>query len=92
MPPVRVPARPRPGKRSVDREALDLDDFRLGFATWSGTSFSAPLLAGILAAQLLENAVDESGLALDEPGEEAARIRTVAALTAMRDGGADRDG
>jgi hypothetical protein len=92
MPPVRVPARPRPGKRSVDREALDLDDFRLGFATWSGTSFSAPLLAGILAAQLLENAVDESGLALDEPGEEAARMRTVAALTAMRDGRADRDG
>ena len=92
MPPVRVPARPRPGKRSVDREALDLDDFRLGFATWSGTSFSAPLLAAILAAQLLENAVDESGLALDEPGEEAARMRTVAALTAMQDGGADRDG
>lgn len=92
MPPVRVPARERPGKLTVDREALDLDDFRRGFATWSGTSFSAPLLAANLAAQLLENAVDESGPALDQPGEEAARTRVAAALIAMRDRGADRDG
>ncbi len=91
-PPVRVPARPRPGKRSVDREALDLDDFRSGFATWSGTSFSAPLLAANLAAQLLKNAIDAYGPALDEPGEDAARMRVAAALTAMRDRGADRDG
>jgi subtilisin family serine protease len=91
-PPVRVPARPRPGKRSVDREALDLDDFRSGFATWSGTSFSAPLLAANLAAQLLKNAIDAYGPALDQPGEDAAMMRVAAALTAMRDRGADRDG
>ncbi|HEY7263884.1 MAG TPA: S8/S53 family peptidase [Trebonia sp.] len=92
MPPVKVPARPRQGKRPVDREALDPDDFSCGFATWSGTSFSAPLLAGVLAAQLLENAVDESGPALDEPGVDAARMRVEAALSAVRDRGADRDG
>jgi hypothetical protein len=83
MPEVRVPARPRPGKRSVDRSALDPDDFRGGFATWSGTSFSAPLLAAYLAAQLLKNASDGSGAALDQPGKDEARQRTMDALTAM---------
>jgi subtilisin family serine protease len=83
MPPVRVPAQSRPGKRSVDRSALDPDDFRGGFATWSGTSFSAPLLAAYLAAQLLENASDGTGPALGQPGKDEARQRTMDALNAM---------
>ncbi|MCP2282705.1 Subtilase family protein [Promicromonospora umidemergens] len=39
------------GERTADglRYAVDRDDFTHGFGTWSGTSFSAPYLAGQLA-------------------------------------------
>jgi hypothetical protein len=36
----------------LERDAIDPDDFRGGFAVWSGTSFAAPLIAGALAAAL----------------------------------------
>jgi subtilisin family serine protease len=35
------------------RSTLDPDDFSSGFGTWSGTSFSAPVLAGEIASALL---------------------------------------
>ena len=54
--PVDVTASAEPSAR-VDfggrhRTTPDPDDFSSGFATWSGTSFAAPVLAGQLAATL----------------------------------------
>ena len=35
-----------------DRQTVDPDDYRGGFAAWSGTSFAAPYVAGRIAAAL----------------------------------------
>lgn len=64
------------------REALDPDDYRGGFAIWSGTSFAAPLLAAHLAGSLLTLSADP-GLGLDLTGAAAATGRTIAALTSI---------
>jgi hypothetical protein len=65
----------------AEREALDPDNYRGGFAVWSGTSFSAPVLAAHIARSLLEGAADPAlGLRLDVPGAQAATDRAVAAL------------
>jgi subtilisin family serine protease len=42
------------------RESLDPDDFTGGFGIWSGTSFSAPIAAGLIARRLWGK-VDRSG-------------------------------
>jgi Subtilase family len=61
------------------RSTLDPDDFSGGFGTWSGTSFSAPVLAGEIAGDLLaqgsldtltkEAAVERGWLALKNVAE-----------------------
>jgi len=40
------------------RSTIDPDDFSGGFATWSGTSFAAPVLAGQFVAAVLANGLD----------------------------------
>jgi subtilisin family serine protease len=66
-----------------EREALDPDDYSGGCAAWSGTSFSAPLVAAHVVAALLKGAASTGSLQLDQPGAAAATERALAALTAL---------
>jgi subtilisin family serine protease len=68
------------GRRVGEREALDPDDYSGGFAVWSGTSFSAPLLAAHIARALADGAANKARR-LDSLGQAAATKRAVAALT-----------
>ncbi len=73
---VRAPAR-------AGRESLDPDDYSGGFAVWSGTSFSAPAMAALVAGSLLAGAA-AGGPRLDQPGVQAARDRAAAAVANLR--------
>ena len=88
-PELRMPAHPAnpmpPGVALPShREALDPDDYSSGFGVWSGTSFSAPLLAAHIVRSLLKGPADPgSGLVLKPCGEQATTNRALAALNAI---------
>ena len=92
-PEVRVPAAVPPGVPDPhERASLDPDDYRGGLAVWSGTSFSGPAIAGVIAAELMAAAGSGGGpgtasgggsggsLSLADPGANAAVHRIVHAL------------
>lgn len=60
------------------RRSFDPDSYR-GFASWSGTSFAAPVLAGRVAQRLIEES-ESCGTSLDDLGEATAVKRTRAAI------------
>jgi subtilisin family serine protease len=80
-PELRIPVNREPaGTWPPGREALDPDDFSAGFAIWSGTSFSAPYAAALVARSLLAGAaLAGGGLKLDNLGTDEKRRRAVAA-------------
>ena len=66
-----------------ERESLDPDDYRDGFAIWTGSSFSTPLVAAHVVAALLKGAEGNGALRLDLPGAVDATKRAMAALTGL---------
>lgn len=79
QPAIRVPGE--------SRESFDTDDYRSGFAAWSGTSFAAPMMAAdVVRAMLasLECASPDPALRLDAPGAQAASQRVLRALRQLQ--------
>jgi len=56
----------------LSRETLDPDDYRGGFAIWSGTSFAAPYVAGLIAARL--GAVPSAGVKTQTAAEVVKKV------------------
>ncbi len=63
----------RADAHDLRRETIDPDDYRGGFAVWSGTSFAAPFVAARIAAELGPVPVDGAGT-----DAVAAAVETVA--------------
>lgn len=55
-----VQAGTRNDRKGMRRETIDPDDFRGGFAVWSGSSFAAPYVSGLLAAGIAGTLMDGS--------------------------------
>jgi hypothetical protein len=54
-----------PAIKVGSRETIDADDFHSGFASWSGTSFAAPLVAAQLAQAMADGALASGGVSLN---------------------------
>jgi hypothetical protein len=68
------------------REAGDPDDYRGGFAVWSGTSFAAPLVAGRIAYELGSSMLGDTTLARDAPDPlDSAVTRALGCTTVVTD-------
>ena len=52
-----------PTTASQVRSAIDPNDFSSGFAVWSGTSFAAAAMAGLLASRMTQDGVDDGDVA-----------------------------
>lgn len=63
------------------RATIDPEGFQGGFAVWSGTSFAAPVLAGELAALLLEEGVPDPGKPTAPDGDRERCRRAWRAVT-----------
>lgn len=88
-PEIRLPAHqggplPPGHAQAAHREALDPDDYSRGWGAWSGTSFSAPLLAAHFVRALLAGPADPaSGLVLEPCDAQTTTSRALAALASM---------
>jgi hypothetical protein len=87
--PVDVNGADQPAIRVPDssRESFDADDYRSGFAAWSGTSFAAPMMAADVVRAMLapfEGASPDPALRLDAPGAQAASQRVLRALRQLQ--------
>lgn len=88
-PELRLPAHqggplPPGHAQAAHREALDPDDYSRGWGAWSGTSFSAPLLAAHFVRALLAGPADPaSGLVLEPCDAQTTTSRALAALASM---------
>lgn len=56
------------------RMTIDADDFTGGFAIWSGTSFSAPYLAGLIAQELAETLTAGANPSVDPVAEAVKKL------------------
>jgi hypothetical protein len=74
----------QPDMGQGQRETLDTDDYRGGFAEWSGTSFAAPVLAAELAELLFAYSERHDELSLADNEVKAAVGRVNNALETLR--------